>query len=278
MRHQPFVLSPTGLPHAQHGFLPSLSALLSSPLAHLTRPPTPAQLRAPPTLPPRADPTSEDARLLGPLTPQRVRKIRLRYWNSQVAKLRAPLAVQVRGPDGALVASAIAASAVLEAAGIKGVDVSGGWARLEDLERRARGPDEHRPRAPRRLQSAELRSAKGPTPSIRPPAREGPPRILEPSSKNTKWHLPKTLSNRLLRRRYAQILKAPVLVVAQREDAVDGVGFEVTKSTWGTGGGAEVGLMSEEDRWWLAQDEVTTGKAHDGGGGKGGRKPKQSRQ
>ncbi|KAL8277965.1 hypothetical protein RQP46_009597 [Phenoliferia psychrophenolica] len=271
---RPFILSPTSLPHSSHAFSPSLSALLTSSISHTTRPPRPSHLISPPSLPPRADPSSEEARLLGPLTPQRVRAIRLRYWNSQTAKLRAPLAVQVRAAAGGengqqLVRSAGVASGVLQKAGVMGVDVEAGWRRLEELEGKARVPDDARPRVPRRLQTRDERTTKGPTPFATPPKPQQErkvPRILSPLANNTKWHLPKTLSPRLLRRRFAHVLdNSPILTVIER--AQGPVGFEVSKSTWAKGGMGHVGAMSEEDLWWIGMDDAKSGGAAGGGGG-----------
>ncbi|KAK4702314.1 hypothetical protein P7C70_g3912, partial [Phenoliferia sp. Uapishka_3] len=255
---RPFILSPTSSPHSKHAFSPPLSALLSSPLAHLSRPPTPANLRSPPSLPPRADPSSEAARLLGPLTPQRINKIRLRYYNHQIGKLRAPIAVKVRGLDGEVVEDAKRASVILEKAGLKGVDVAGGWEMLEELEKKARVPDEAKPRLPRRLQTMESKQTKGPAPKASTTQAQSPPRILSPSSKNTKWHLPNTISDRLLRRRYAEILKeSPVVVFTESRGSGEEkkTGFTVVNSPWAKGGVGHQGNMSEEDLWWLKMDE-----------------------
>lgn len=45
----------------------------------------------PPTLPARADPQSEDAKLMGPLSKRREVNLRWRYWKEQIAAARVPL-------------------------------------------------------------------------------------------------------------------------------------------------------------------------------------------
>ncbi|KAJ7706370.1 hypothetical protein B0H17DRAFT_919441 [Mycena rosella] len=76
-----------------------LKALLISGLSRTTKPLVAAQLEFPPTLPPRADPASEEARLLGSFSKRRETNARWRYFVAEWQKVRPPLQVVVRsGP------------------------------------------------------------------------------------------------------------------------------------------------------------------------------------
>lgn len=74
-----------------------LKALLTSSAARRKKPIDAKNLVSPPTLPTRADPTSEDARLLGPLSKRREVNIRWRYFTAEWQKIRPPLQVVVAG-------------------------------------------------------------------------------------------------------------------------------------------------------------------------------------
>lgn len=292
---QPFLDPPTTPRTSRQSFSAPLSALLTSQISHVARPPSAANLLSPPSLPPRAFPTSEDARLLGPLTAQRVKKIKLRYWNDQTGKLRAPIAVVVRREGEEL--SLEESTEVLERLGLGGVRLEEGRKVLEDLERKARVGEV--PRKPRRLQSRAERATKGPTVKQGEGGKERKElRILSPSSKNSKWHLPKTLSPRLLRRRYQAILHdSPILVISESSSPpprpsskkpsstsppipqpsdptaspTKTTTFVVRRSDGAKGGTAGMGIFSEEDRWWLAQDEVMFGRSKESKSRRGGR-------
>ncbi|KAF7799322.1 hypothetical protein EIP86_010554 [Pleurotus ostreatoroseus] len=78
-------------------FSPELTALLTS--NHSRESPlSPSALKKPPLMPERADPTSEDARLLGPLSKRREVNIRWRYFTAQSKKCFPPLQVEVLYP------------------------------------------------------------------------------------------------------------------------------------------------------------------------------------
>ena len=180
---------------------------------------------------------------------------------------------------------------VLRRLGLGGVRIEEGRAMLEALERRGRVGEGGLPRKPRRLQSREERGTKGPV-AMEKGTKEGKERrIFSPSSKNSKWHLPKILTPRLLRRRYQAILHdSPILVISEspprplKKPSSTGPStpvpanlamtatFEVRRSDWAKGGMAGMGAMSEEDRWWLAQEEIMYGnkesKSRKGGRGK----------
>ncbi|KAJ7596854.1 hypothetical protein C8J56DRAFT_298968 [Mycena floridula] len=68
-----------------------LTALLTSGTARPTRAMTKKDITTPPTLPLRADPTSEDYRLLGPLSKRRNVNIRWKYFTDEISRLWLPL-------------------------------------------------------------------------------------------------------------------------------------------------------------------------------------------
>ena len=263
---QPF-LNP-GLP--TRSFPPALAALVTSPIAHLSRPPTAAHLLTPPTLPERADPRSEAARLLGPLPDERIRAVKRRWWNLQTAKVRAPLAVKVRRA-GVDIDDSAEALAVLERVGLGGMRealLRDGWRKLAELERKAVGgaadgaAEPVRPLPPRRLQTPEQRAAWHPRPPPRlASVREADvePRILSPSARATKWHRPKHVTARLLRRRAAEVLEqAPIVVVhvpaesggEGGEGAQGKVRFEVVRSDKAKSEKGRYREQTPEETWW----------------------------
>ncbi|GAA5889702.1 hypothetical protein JCM8208_001103 [Rhodotorula glutinis] len=256
-----------GLP--TRSFPPALAALVTSPVAHLSRPPTPAHLLTPPTLPERAHPHSDAARLLGPLTQERIRAVKRRWWNLQTGKVRAPLAVKVRR-GGIDVDDCAEALAILERVGLGGMRegvLRDGWRKLAELERKAVGEAADgaaapvRPLPPRRLQTPEQRAASHPSPPSRRAAQREPdaePRILSPSARATKWHRPKHVTARLLRRRAAEVLEhAPIVVVhvptegeGDERGAEGKVRFEVVRSDKAKGEKGRYREATAEEAWW----------------------------
>ncbi|GAA5837597.1 hypothetical protein JCM5353_003264 [Sporobolomyces roseus] len=255
---------------ARHTFSPPLAALLGSTISHTSRPPTPAQLRNPPTLPERADPASEEARLLGPLKPERIRAIRRRWWNAQTNKLRAPLAVRVY-EDGKLVDGTDKATESLLKAntGLEEADLGNGVKRLALLETKATVPLSSRPLPPKRLQTSEQRSTYRPAPSktARPVLSDQHRRTFSPTSRNTKWHAPKQITGRLMRRRAAGMLENAPIVDANVKDGGKSVGYEVVRSKVAKGERGRFARVSDEDLWWLQRGELKEAA-------KGTRKPK----
>ena len=79
-------------------YSPALKALLTSAYSRTTKPLKVADLVDPPVLPARADPSSPDARIFGPLSKRREVNIRRRYFASEWKKVFPPIEVQV-GPD-----------------------------------------------------------------------------------------------------------------------------------------------------------------------------------
>ncbi|KAH7930547.1 hypothetical protein BV22DRAFT_1054706 [Leucogyrophana mollusca] len=76
-------------------YSPELTALLTSGVSRKTKPLGKRDLSFPPTLPERADPTSKDAALLGPLSKRREVNIRWRYFTKEWKKVLPPLEVSV---------------------------------------------------------------------------------------------------------------------------------------------------------------------------------------
>ncbi|KAF7784008.1 hypothetical protein Agabi119p4_173 [Agaricus bisporus var. burnettii] len=87
-------MSRSGLPV----YSPELSALLTSDISRTTKALKASSLRQPTTLPPQADPSSQEAQLFGPLDKLREKNIRKRFFKHEVAKIIPPLEVEI--PNG----------------------------------------------------------------------------------------------------------------------------------------------------------------------------------
>ncbi|KAK4055662.1 hypothetical protein OIV83_000208 [Microbotryomycetes sp. JL201] len=196
-----------------HKFSPALAALVTSPIAtSAARAATLDNLKTPPSLPPRAFPDTEEARLLGPLTPQRTKAIRRRYWNMQTAKLAAPIAVNISRSDKQPVDDPLD---VLAAAGLQRIDLERGHVRLSELERKASVTANHMPRLPRRAANRrDSRHSIGTAPRSKMSKDDSDRRVFPPSVHNTKWSRPHTITSRLMRRQYQRLLeRSPVVTV-----------------------------------------------------------------
>lgn len=212
-------------------------------------------------MPERADPHSEEARLIGPLVPERIRAIKRRWWNSQTGKIRAPVAVQV-SEDGIAVRDVQHAKHLLEQTehGMEYVSLEKGQARLALLENKATVPPPAQPLPPRRLQTAEQRATAHlvPPKTQRPVVKDAERRTFRPTSRNTKWHNPKQITARLLRRRAAETLEiAPIVKVN-----VTGKGrprYEVAKSDFAKGAKGRFAEIGEEDLRWFERGETGQG-------------------
>ncbi|KAF8898926.1 hypothetical protein BD779DRAFT_48542 [Infundibulicybe gibba] len=77
-------------------YSPELKALLTSAHSRTTKPLSPQALNSPPLMPARANPSSEEARLLGRLSKRREVNIRWRYFTVEWKKIRPPLEVVVK--------------------------------------------------------------------------------------------------------------------------------------------------------------------------------------
>jgi len=163
-------------------YSPELTALL---LSRYTRP-TGSPLRLshlsrPPTLPQRADPSSEDARLFGPFSKRREVNIRWRYFSFHWKRLYPPLGVTVKERGARETSSQ---EDLILGARIRGVQTTGLLAELMSLT----GSGSERPPTPRRIDPVYL-----PHPVSRVADRQ-------------------VLPNRFLRRRYRELLgRIPIL-------------------------------------------------------------------
>ncbi|GAA6041867.1 hypothetical protein JCM8097_004516 [Rhodosporidiobolus ruineniae] len=277
---------------AQHTFPAPLSALVTSPLSHLSRPPTPSQLAWPPTLPQRADPTSDEARLLGHLTISRERAIRRRWWNLQTGKVRPPAALRVRWADGTEVQSPQEAAELLSKEGVKvgAEEVQEGWDRLAALEAAAMLPDGQQPLPPRRLQTPSQRSPlHAPPQSTALPAKtDDERRQFKPLASDTKWHNPKRVTARLLRRIAQGVAEKAVVLslvlpdsptspssscpagdstssspsfssASGKSSTPSAPRWEVSLSRAARGGRQHFREMDAEEEWWYEQEEAAGG-------------------
>ena len=163
---------------------PELAALLLSPYTRPTgKAPRPSHFISPPTLPTRARPSSEDARLFGPFSKRRDANIRWRYFSLNWKRLYPPLEVSVK-QQGTLEASS--KEDALLGARIRGVGMQTAG-QLDEIKSLA-GPASEKPPAPRRIDQIYL------------------PRTRTSTSGQ------QSLPNRFLRRRYRELLgRIPVL-------------------------------------------------------------------
>ena len=165
-------------------YSPELTALLLSPYSRSSgKTLKPSHLHEPPTLPSKADPTSEDARLFGPLSKRRQVNIRWRYFSHHWKRIYPPIEISVKHQETQNISSQ---EGLAPNAGIRGVGLQGAGL-LEKLKMLA-GEVSKRPIAPRRINSA-YRS-------------KSPPIAADRGS----------LPNRYLRRRYRELLgRIPIL-------------------------------------------------------------------
>jgi hypothetical protein len=118
-------------------YSPELRALLQSSYARTTKPLNPKSFITPPTMPHRADPTSEEARSLGQLSKRRQVNIHWRFFTQEWKKILPPLEVRVKTiSDGQLIDSA--ANHLIFAAGIRPVGLQGSG--IQDQTEAIAGP------------------------------------------------------------------------------------------------------------------------------------------
>ncbi|BGP07128.1 hypothetical protein OF846_002360 [Rhodotorula toruloides] len=254
-------------------FPPALAALVTSSFAHNSRAPAPADLLKPPLLPERADPTSEQARLLGPLIPQRIKAIRRRFWNMQTGKVFAPVSIKVLQGKDEVDGMDEARRLLKKHAGLKIAPehLMKGWTRTRELETKSSSTLQL---PPRRLQTAEQRQ-NGPPPlppvSTRRAFPDDARRSLVPAFDTTKWKRPHVIRPRLLRRRVQVMMqKMPTLTVRIPVPGDDGMvqkaegkkpkrkeaTFTVQLLDKAAGEKGRYREMSEEERWWLEKETV----------------------
>ena len=130
-------------------YSPELAALL---LSRYSRPSgkalKPSHLHEPPTLPSRADPTPEDARLFGPLSKRRQVNIRWRYFSHHWKRIYPPIEISVKPQEAP---KTTPQEGFAPDAGIRGVGLQGAGL-LEELRMLA-GDVSKRPITPRRIDS-----------------------------------------------------------------------------------------------------------------------------
>lgn len=221
-------------------------------------------MQTPAALPARANPKSEESRLLGPLIPQRISAIRRRYFTEQTGKLRAPIAVQVTCSDPVLgmLMSEEDKREVLKEVGLSEYGVKEGQARLDQLELSAVPNPDSLPLPPKRLQTPSQRSLRGSASTPRALSKDDP-LILSPAANNSKWHRPKSITPRFMRRRAQDVLaRSPIFLVEQQlgtggaEVSKGGrVRMSVTKSGVAKGGVEHLAQLGKDELGWMKLDE-----------------------
>lgn len=190
-------------------YSPELVALLTSTHSRTTKALQARLLKSPPTMPLRADPSSEEARLLGPFSKRREVNLRWRYFTEECQKVLPPLQLSVKEISASFeVTKESSDRHELAAAGVRNVGLQGGCL-LEEAQSLA-GPAWKPLSIPRR-------------------ARKGP-QVQIPDSRP----FTSKLSTRWLRKRYQNLLgKIPVLTYSYPKRQNDGEGghsgrYEIT--------------------------------------------------
>jgi hypothetical protein len=177
-------------------YSPTLQAILGAAVAKSTdNTHTPAQLEHPPTLPTRADPKSEDARLLGPFSLRRQVNIRWRFFSRQRDLTWWPLEVD----SNALVGNQTSSSHSVPSTGFEGLGM------VQEIERLATQLGDRR--HSKSLRQDVVRGQGATTDAVRTS-------LLPPSK------LP-TRTRRWLRRRYRVLLAKIPSLMAQPSNARD---------------------------------------------------------
>ncbi|KAI8990489.1 hypothetical protein BD414DRAFT_483814 [Trametes punicea] len=176
-----------------------MRALMLSDISRTTRALSLEAILKPPTLPPRADPDSPEARALGPFSKRREVNIRWRYFQQEVQKTNFPLQVVVEErPESGDSVLRKTDSASLVRAKIRAIGLQHSGV-FEEIEAMAAPPSKWR------------HSAK------EDPSCDG-------SAEKTKPFFQSHLPTRFLRRRYQQLLsRIPVLVYKPPKETAGGV-------------------------------------------------------
>ncbi|KIJ46392.1 hypothetical protein M422DRAFT_29255 [Sphaerobolus stellatus SS14] len=209
-------------------YSPELVTLLTSGHARTqTKPLKPSALVTPPTLPERANPSSEEARLLGRLSLRREVNIRWRYHSGELKKTYFPLEVSE--------ASFAISDDQIKSPRPTGVEE---LALVSELERLARSPHEGVP-MPRRQRLSE--SSAGQKQNQNQSSRQ--------ASIKTDFNSPKPI--RFIRRRYRELLsRVPIL----RQDSKSKTGCSTAISSLAISHGFKgmtVPNAAEEDVEWV---------------------------
>jgi hypothetical protein len=191
-------------------YSPELTALLTSVDSRVKKALQKSYLITPPTLPVRADPSSEQARLLGPFSKRREVNIRWRYFSAEWRKVLPPLQLNLMEvmPTHNQV-SATNDAAALSRAGVRGIGMQGAdvFQHVENLA----GPSFIAKAPTRREKRIMLDNPSNPSPSL-PPTE--------------------TLPSRWIRRRYRQLWgRLPILTYFPANQGNGGSGkYEVSLS------------------------------------------------
>ena len=210
-------------------YSPEITALLESNLSHRGTSRTPKQLEHPPILPPRADPESSDAKILGPLSKRREVNLRWKFFEAETAKVWPPIEVSrvhaveppapLDKPPGSEGADTVQPAP--PAVGFLGTSV------LRDLE-----------------------SIASPNPNV--PKRNTNPSLPNP----TNYALPTSTVNRFIRRQHRKLLrKIPILTYFKHPKSPVGK-YEVSLSPLASSGllvelTSNVPMADEADLAWL---------------------------
>lgn len=161
---------------------------------------------------------------------------------------------------------------VLKAVGIRmsQQEADEGRRMLHRLEELSRVPVADRPLLPRRLRALTLHQdttlTAPPQPHAPKPTRRNPS-IHPPQLRSSKWHNPKIVIPRLLRRRYAHLLHdAPVVTVTAANEAAGPARIGVVRSGWAKGGMERFSELGAEGEWWLSTFGAVEGKKKKGKG------------
>lgn len=146
--------------------------------------------------------------------------------------------------------------------------IASGRARLSELVEKAGAPASSGPLPPRRLQTPDQRAARKCRDEEDSLPRSSSPeshilRVLKPSAANSKWHLPKSVTPRLLRRRMQESLaQAPIMEVklasSQKEGDACTPKYSVVRHEAAKGEKGRYRLQTPEEGWWQEQANVTT--------------------
>ena len=219
-------------------YSPTLKAILGAAVAKSNdKTHSAAQLEHPPTLPARADPKSEDAKLLGPLSLRRQVNIRWRFFSQQRDLTWWPLEVDSRAPAGIPTSPSYS----IPSTGFEGLGI------VQEIERLATQLGDRPHSIPLRQDAVREQDAAMDT--VRPP-------LLPPPK------LP-TRSRRWMRRRYRELLaKIPALVAQPSRASIKDQStptYMVRRSSeeaYIQGQGQRRSITSEETEWIRRANEA----------------------
>jgi hypothetical protein len=184
-----------------------LTALLTSPISRDKKHLDAAWLVSPPTLPERANPLSEEARILGPFSKRRQVNIRWRFFTTEWKKILPPLQVVLQGvssPNDRF--SQVSDKESLARAGIRAVGMQGAGV-FEEIEKLAAPL----PATPTRRQRNIGHGHTG---------------MVAPSDSSTETRFPR----RWLRRRFRLLLARLPILTCPREKQGDTGKYQVSLS------------------------------------------------